>query len=212
MMKFTERENSRFAEVLERLDVDDFFDHLTGGYDFWGWWEEVGCEYEDDDIFLHAGATKVVIEIEDIGWVLKVDFDNTSEAYCELEADVYADAVAAGFEDFLAAEYFYTTKRGKDFYAQEIAIPDEDAVTSTCYEYYTSDMSEEEATDWWENVGVDCLDDGQRVAAMFDMSSQKLWGFIQFLEEHEVNDLHTGNFGYKNDGKVVIFDYSGYHG
>lgn len=213
MMKFTERENSRFIEVLDMLNEDCFFDHLTGSYDFWGWTEEVH-DYEDDDIFFHAGATKVAIEINDIGWVLKVDFDNVSMPYCELEANNYAEAEREGFADLFAAEYFLCEREGRKIYVQEQAIPDEDAVSSTCYEYYTSDMTEEEAEDWWNYGGPDNLEDDQRIAALLgqDMSQAHFNEFLAFIDRLEINDLHTGNFGYRKDGAVVIFDYSGFQG
>lgn len=213
MMKFTERENSRFIEVLDMLNEDCFFDHLTGSYDFWHWERNV-CDYEDDNIHFHAGATKVVVEIDDIGWVLKVDFDNVTIPYCELEADNYAEAEREGFADLFAAEYFLGEYNGRQIYVQEQAIPDEDAVSSTCYEYYTSDMSEEEAEDWWNEGGLDYLEDDQRVAALLgqDMSQAYFNEFLAFIERLNINDLHIGNFGYKKDGAVVIFDYSGYQG
>jgi hypothetical protein len=43
-------------------------------------------------------------------------------------------------------------------------------------------------------------------------NSQDLNSLIGFLYDEDINDLHCGNFGLREDGFIVIIDYSGFFG
>ena len=45
----------------------------------------------------------------------------------------------------------------------------------------------------------------------FHYDHKRLDNFLDFCEENDINDIHTGNVGYIN-GRLVVIDYSGYHG
>jgi hypothetical protein len=108
--------------------------------------------------------------------------------------------------EFFPQTFFLGRFDGRDYYIQERAECDEDAISSECYNQICSSYEEDgnECSPEWVWDEVDGLDDDERVNLLFHNSE-----LIDFLYEHEINDLHEGNFGRIN-GNFVIIDFSGY--
>ena len=212
-MEFTNWDRGELENVVGILGEAGFFEALTSHNAFYDWADSCH-DFGNYTIDFFTGATKVVAVIDGIDWVLKVDFVGNYLLYCGAEASNYEWAVKEGWGKYFAAEFLLGEFYGTEVYVQELTFPDEDAVSDSCYEFYTKDMNEEESEEWWDSVGPDGLDDVERVAAMFpELKGSDLGKFWQFLDRFHINDLHIGNFGWRSsDNTPVIFDYSGYQG
>ena len=157
-----------------------------------------------------GGATKVCITHSDlINWVIKVGYtENVKRDYATVEYNVYCAAKEAGFTQYLPETIYLGEFCGRAFYVQQRADCNEDQVSSDWYERlrdkYDEDGEEYDPDCLWDEI--DQMDDDERAMLMFGDGK-----FSRFLWEHEVGDLHEGNFGYIQ-GCVVLVDFSGYAG
>jgi hypothetical protein len=64
-----------------------------------------------------------------------------------------------------------------------------------------------------EDIMMEVEDESGYVEWLFPyyMDYDKFETFTDFLENADINDLHSGNIGYIS-GRVVLIDYSGYRG
>lgn len=162
-----------------------------------------------------SGATRVVVIPEGEDWVLKFGFNDPSliRDYNRLEAQNYAAATNRGLEDFFAASYYFEEVCGVDIYVQEHVWVDDDAVSDSFYNYtidnfyshrdLDDDRTQEEA---WEDSYS--LDNEDRVYAMLG-DQKRVDDLVNFINAFEINDLHSANWGYRDEQPVLI-DYSGY--
>lgn len=164
------------------------------------WRKNFGQALLNEGFSFHAGETKVCIIVPSFNWVIKVGIKPCHFDYCAKEAKNFQNAKEWGLSDFFAATYNIGEVRGWSIYLQEYAAPDEDAVTSAL-RTWTGDT---------HLMSDDGFDDEDRVRAVFgaDYGSD----IIDFICENRINDLHSGNFGVTRDGRIVIFDFSGYRG
>jgi hypothetical protein len=164
-----------------------------------------------DNITYGWGVSKLVIIDEDNDWVLKIPFCDKSCDYCEIEAENYQKAVKEGVEEPFAECYFLMEYEGAPCYIMEKINCDEQAIESDFYEIgsekLSGQMSEDEISDYLGSMDTDEILD-QLLEFYYEA------GFLQkinaFLSVNSINDLHTGNLGYRGD-KLVFVDYSGYY-
>ena len=174
---------------------------------------------KDKHCYLVHGMTRVVVINEDFPWVLKFNFKNEKmrRDYNFLEAKYYELACEEGIEEFFAATYFLKNIDDVDVYVQEKVEADEDAVSSSFFEYtlenYFSDRvveNEEDEDklndDAWDEANS--LDNEERIYAMIENYSDAR-RVVDFASKYQINDLHSGNWGYR-DAQPVLIDYSGY--
>ena len=123
---------------------------------------------------------------------LAYKFDITPIDYCERERLHYLEAVDAHLEQyFVPVEKIHLDDYDRDVYVQPLVDVDEDYNM----EYISNgiDFDEEEFQDSCDLV-LNCLPER----------------LVDFLNKHEINDLHEGNISIDEDGNIVIFDYAGY--
>lgn len=200
-------------------------------------WEYAEGDYFRSNYGLHfyRGETKgCIVDFDRPEWVIKVPFDRstnprcrknddgTSINYCALEAEKYARACAEGIEECFAATYEVGEINGVKFYLQEFANVDEDSTTDSFYEYaskqvekyFCRDKEDEDSEDRFRSEIWDFIyemDDGERVMAVFN-NHKNVRKICNFIYDEGINDLHSANWGFTNDGREVIIDYSGYKG
>lgn len=204
------------------------------GFDDW--------DYVEGDYFrmnyglrFYRGETKgCIVDCERQDWVIKVPFDRstnpgnrrnedgTSINYCALEAEKYAKACAKGIEDCFAATYEIGEINGVKVYLQEFANVDENSTDDSFYEYafeqvekyYNRDKEDEDSEERFRDEIWDFIhemDDQERICAVFG-NHKNLRKICNFIDDEDINDLHSANWGFTNDGREVIIDYSGYRG
>lgn len=154
---------------------------------------------------IYEGACKGVIAFKDADYVIKFDYYG-EESYCKLEADNYADAVAAGLARYFAETHFVCEIDGVTFVIQEKCDCDGSMVYDSLGRYVRSTYEREcseytEDTIWDE---VECLCEEGRAYEMFEDAP-----LANFICNHYINDLHQGNFGFIGD-RLVMVDFSGF--
>lgn len=218
-------------EIAKKI-VDDLIDHnffeaiiSEDNESFYNWCDSHKDFLEGNGLVLHCGETKAcVISNRLANWVIKVGFVECEDGYntpdfCAAEANNFADASKRGLEEFFAASYelcavtppeIYGYKGDIHFYIQEKAMPDEDRTSSTCDSYMRGSKSEDDDNeDCYYDEYYD-YDDEDRLESLF-RDNAKYDELTMFIHEFEINDLHSGNFGYTTNGEVKIIDYSGYY-
>lgn len=166
------------------------------------------------------GATKLVFLFKD--FVIKLPFNGTYwytdehytqsefnefivENYCEIESTIYADAIVAGVDKFFAStRYAGRTKSGICFYKSE-------RVNEFRYGPTASPQAIQQADTVISNHN-DCDIDYNWLSIAIDYYGiDEVENLMNFIEEENINDLHSGNVGFRADGSPVILDYSGYN-
>lgn len=237
----TTQEKEKALKVVEELFKHDFLDaisyHERRSYfsnelfftdGFWDWDSEHSDFLKDIGARTHCGATKVCIDVKGLDWVIKVGFLRTTnptvkkddvQDYCEREANNFKVVQKRHLEAFFAETYELGEVNGAKFYLQERVECDEDIIDSLLCTYVEENPvgfgvfkesygSEEEYSE--------AVMDSARWMGEEDKVNAILGGghyeLINFIDEFEINDLHSGNWGITSDGRMVIFDYSGYYG
>ena len=128
--------------------------------------------------------------------------------YCALEAEIYETLEDAGFGCFLARTKFYNKCSSGWMTVQE-----------RCYHIGEKRSSKEtrEALEVFKNREYNYI--GMIMPMDLFGSFVEAYGldltlkFIQFCKESDYNildDLHSGNYGYRADGTPCIIDFSGW--
>lgn len=167
--------------------------------------------------FLRSGLTKFVLDInEEDDFVIKIPFAgsysfyrNQDERYqdypvnhCKRELDDY-NYLKDTEINFLFVPTYYVGKVGElEIYIQPKVEP---------YSYDQHSASEESYTIAADIEYCECTaDDEDSIAAFVEAFGDEAEHILNQLDDMGVRDIHCGNFGYQ-DGRLVIFDYCGYH-
>lgn len=165
-----------------------------------------------DGIEIYSGASRMVFKLETLpGWVIKVDFEN-QKGYCKREADFYADAEELGIDYCFATTYrLYELSDGRVVILQEEVTVDEEAVTSSWFDYIRNSdeygEDRDDPDDVWDYVYD--MDTDERLCAIFG-DDKRFNEISKFCHDNDINDLHEGNWGYTSNGILVIMDFAGY--
>lgn len=192
-------------------------------------WDEWRWDNEDflseNGIKAASGETKVCFIVPELkNWVIKVGFLRKTSRYyskyhldmdfCKLEADYYAEAEEQEMETYFAATYYAGTVNGVSFFLQEYATIDPTLFENkfniygkSLSKYHYSSSSSSDSSD--DNYYGDDLTLEERIKAVFGEDTEEL---IDFVEEHDINDLHEYNWGVAADGRYIMIDFSGYVG
>lgn len=212
-MKPTKEEVNFASSLLNKLFDNDFIEAIEGDLRAW---EETHPQFED--IYFEHGQTKICVICKEMDWVIKIDACGDGEDgvgnYCRKEFENYQEAVRENLSKFFAATYRYYLSNNKYFYLQRKVEPDSCSISSDFNRYSENfvDRGEfEDEIDYLDAVDnyVCNLDDEDRIYAVFGEDSE-IDRLITFIINHNINDLHEGNYGQADDGSWVIFDYSGY--
>lgn len=215
-MKPTAKE-IEIAKKIVKILIKNSFSQALIDEDTWeDWCNNNSDVLEENHLEGFCGVSKACIFSDELpNWVIKTGFtweeNNDDYDYCTIEARNYQDAIIEGVEEFFAASYELCTVTPSEckgllnniyFYIQEKAEPDEEKTSSTCERYINGDC---EGSDPWYHDHSDT----DRLESLFgeDKNFDKL---LKFIKEWQINDLHSGNFGYTKDGIAKIIDYSGY--
>ncbi len=120
--------------------------------------------------------------------------------YCELEVNNYKKAEEEGVSSFFAStEYVGMLYDTIPVYASERCVP-------------FNDIEHNSETPDGENIffkfGVPNTIT-QELKKQYPIG--RLFALKEFLDDNDIYDLHSGNWGYDKDGKLKIIDYSNYY-
>lgn len=189
--------------VLKLLDYfptfrDDLMNRQTGEF-----WEEFHLARRDTNIFdnvsLYGGMSRYVFVIDGSDYALKMGTCNRGDEDCEREVETYKEAQKEGVAHMFAAVEYGFSFLGKKFYLCERADADEDLAL---------EKSAESSGCSVEDIDPSDIDAVQDVFYCF-FSNKDVWKFIDFCDEHGINDIHMANIGF--DGETVkCIDYAGF--
>lgn len=172
--------------------------------------------FERMNITVRNGCTKLVVLFHDADYVMKLNIAQGKTNFCQRECDLYQEAVKEGLERFFAEVELVGYAGEMPVYVQEVARPDEEYMESLRQNYVRSilpiDADDEQISEY-----AQCdMDVDEQVESIFgDVEGLcALTDFILYrVEDDDLEisaDLHSGNFGFTKDNRVVLFDYSGF--
>lgn len=176
---------------------DDYYSDLS-------YWDNLDDEeqrdmtepLEENYIYEFQSASNDVLE-KDLGVTFGASHD-----YCQLECAVYEAACLAGIEQYFAKTEWYAEVGGRDIYLQQRVNPLET-------EKHT-DWCDSETSEKCKSLGVRCFNPTW-IKDFFDIYGEDEFQKLDaFLKRYHINDLHSGNLGYR-DGLPIILDYSDYN-
>ena len=162
--------------------------------------------YDDYDC---DGASKCCFLLdEEEDFVLKFPQED-EENYCQIEADIYKK-VPEELKKFFAKTFYlgkFTDREGEVcgvYYQERVPVIAESKLD--CYAFG------DDIYDWAKEIEIDC-DGGFLLYLLSKGYSEEICQKLQnFIHLQGINDLHDGNWGLREDGTPVLFDFSGYDG
>ena len=222
-MKPIELEVNNALDTVRDLIPYGLHEVIKGEADNNEFFEDVKDYANKNGISFFHGASKLVIIDEESDWVIKLSYDCSVDVdegmesdYCKRELYNYEKACEEGVDKFFAEIHMIGEVDGIEVYLQEkLKVDDgvEEDVDKIFRDYaYSLDESyydEIEDDDERESILADDvyeMDEGERIEAIFGFEEK----LITFIEDNDINDLHSGNFGYRG-ADLVIMDYSGWN-
>ena len=235
---FTDKDYTIAKTLALNIDIPDDFgtyedsDELYTDSIYHGCGEvkELNNEYE-----VQNGISKVVIVPALFHWVMKIPLNgrwvsvwNSEDEYddeCEYTFDsfMWADApddsdycwdemlkinaaTKAGFGALFPCTELVAERSGKRYYIQEKVNPFYD------FKSTSTPASIARAKEMDDNYKF-CATEWR--AAVIDYYGEEFWmNFVSWdnrQNSHILNDMHSGNYGFRDDGSPVIFDASGFN-
>lgn len=165
------------------------------------------------------GASKICLVFKTLPFVIKWNPYGYGEAMQEVS--IYQDAVKRGLEYFFPKTEFFFEYNGISFVAQEkIDFAADEVSSSREYSKFIQRVTKTPTHKIYEKMQREFNKAGSSYRRTLDESWAKmvisLYGknaakaLCKFIIDHQINDLHSSNIGYKNH-RPIILDFSGYH-
>lgn len=204
-MNFPKRE-----EVLAaaRFLMDAIQKHINGI----AWYDWAEDDYDEPEFYVKFGESKGVVFLkESTDWVVKAPIPGLQD-HCRMEAENWIRAKREGVAYAFAPCFYYGRFHGTPIYIQRSIQTDGDETSHRLYLRVSAEKpigEEEDDDDYITRIFKEIdgnLQDSDRLSVLIG-EDQRLFDFVN---KYQINDLHEGNFGFLN-GKIVVFDYSGFH-
>lgn len=212
------------ADLMESLVeevpnfIHDYFRYTPESYTLM---DELEGWAVNHDVTLCHGATRFVL-VPDCGdWVVKFDLPKEvlrGYHYCAREEEVYRKAQELGVAAHLAYTMYGGSVDGLDYYVQEkvqMGNEVEDSVQESFYNFCEGDFDLEDFDDEddyqgsIEEAAMNLVGDTyDTVYAVLGEEGKKLG---EFLSCEAIGDLHSGNWGQRADGTLVVVDFGGFN-
>lgn len=151
---------------------------------------------------LYYGSCRIVFTHPDLnGWVIKTDYLPRAH-YTAREVQKYQEAVACGMEQYFLPVYSLGFSHGHEFFTAPLV---------TCGEERMSDyLSQREGGDEEDQIGrAAYLLDEANTDEILESAFGDDAGYLgDWLEAHDIDDIHMGNIGALENGDIVIIDYA----
>ena len=179
--------------------------------------DQIKCEYA-------YGVSKFVLFINDKE-VVKIPFNGeyywnyeaedyvfepfmTITDYCKKEATLYEKAQELGIAEFFAGTHLagYTKDHTPFYISERINKTFDDVEVSAEQKESAKKYADSKGDISWRRLPVQWL-----ALALEKFGVAKVDKFVNFIIDFDINDLHWGNVGLRDDGTPVLIDYSGWH-
>ena len=185
----------------------------------------------DPDALVYFGMSKLVIMSPNIGnVVIKIPFngyyfennetgelewnpfewaDGTDKSdYCLTEYEKYERLQAYDLDCFVTKTIFYKIKCGVRIFLQERVIPKTELLTSPITSKNSKDLAKK-----WQDEGKFYIDSEWIATCLDKYGKSKVERFLYYCSNLDLDileDVHSGNYGYREDETPCIFDFSNY--
>lgn len=180
-----------WKEILDKIDREvDFFQKIKDGVSR----EDMKEFLRPYNLFLTGGMCRIVLISNHLDTVIKISDDESNGVdYNAMEISNYEKALRNKVDKYFCKCKSLGTRDKFSIEIMEKVKPmNEDEISE---ELYGDDEPPEDfgCEDW-------VLDE------IFEYTSE----LMKFLDSEGINDIHLGNIGYNNSGRIVILDYAGY--
>lgn len=178
-------------------------------------------ELKKKGLYCTNGLTKAVLVFDELDWVVKIPFHvdysrsdgGSITDYCERERFIYEQAKERGVAELFAESYFLMDFCGRPIYIMKKVEDNKEKVSTDLHDKVFSEGYDEEDFEYMEPEDFEYIEPEEQVEELFYhyYEDNLLREYFAFCEDYGVNDIHTGNIGYDENDKPVVFDYSGYY-
>ena len=204
----------RITEILYALDI-------TSDMDYFDVRKRIEYENLDNIISCNHGVSKLCLVFKKEDFVIKWTHEDPWESSKEeamKECEIYQKAKEQGLEMLFPSTKFFGEINDIKFVIQEKI----DYSCANCP--YDTKLKYRKISKTATKKIIDKMQSGFKINKGYDRDLDILWTSMvitlygkrickklcAFIKENEINDLHTGNLGYKNNHPIIL-DFSGYH-
>ena len=229
MFEFKAEDLEKARKIVSVLDLPEQFGCDDGGFDTYFIESQIE-DVVDGDFFVSNGVTKVVIIVDDLPFVIKIPFNGQCERvwideyncddgtwypfyraggksrwdYCETEFEYTVAIQNEGYEMFIPDMMYLCNVDGYNVYVQEKVLP----LCENRNTYGATDASLEKAKNCKRYFDIEW---SARAIDIYGFDA-----FVEFCEWAEdelpqmMEDMHSGNYGYRENGDPILLDLSGF--
>ena len=214
----------KINRLIEIMNETDYNAYLRGEVSFYEWFNKL--ERYDDELDHVSGTCRACIHFYDSDFVFKFNIYHSDIDYCASEFFIYEEAKAYEVNNHFAwitkaYDWYFNDQYIMTIYAMEFCEGCNGSVSQASYSYHFRLYCEENGYDpdnltssQREEV-CDMIDDyygdseGMMDMASSAMSFDEFEKFSSFIDRYNINDIHSGNWGYRGD-MLILIDYAGY--
>lgn len=209
-----------YAELFKKMcTVSKSFSKFTQtgrSEDFFNFYENELDEYSDfnvvfnsQEISIHVthGKTKACFYIEGANTIAKIGFSDFIVNHVLRELEIYTKAEHENIAEVFVYTHYLMHLNNVDVIESDYVECDCDgeSVISDVYEKCSDIMDNDDIVEM-----IDYGDGLFETLFSFYYSGYVIDSAMEFMNENDVNDLHSGNMGYDTNGQIKLIDYSGY--
>ena len=230
MFEFKVKDLEKARKIVSALNLPEEFGCDDGEFDTFPIEEQIQ-DVVDGDFFVSNGITKMVIIVDDLPFVIKIPFNGQREYmwidethcddgtwypfyqadsskgwdYCGAELDYTTAIQEEGYGMFVPDMMYLCTVCGYDVFVQEKVYP----MCENRHTYGASEASMEKARECRRSFDIEWT---ARAIDIYGMDA-----FIDFCDWADnalpdmMHDMHSANYGYRENGDPIILDLSGFN-
>jgi len=132
-----------------------------------------------------------------------------SSDYCLAEYEKYLQLKELGLSCFVAKTLYYKTINNTRVFIQEKVIPED----NVCVFDFLPSFKSKEIADEWQKEGQSVFNAYWTANCLDKYGKSKVEKFLNYCNEVDLDileDMHSGNYGYRKNGTPAILDYSNF--
>lgn len=132
-----------------------------------------------------------------------------SSDYCLAEYEKYCRLKIYGLDCFVAKTFLYKTIEGVRVFIQEKVMPEEDM----CFSDFKPSLKSKKLANKWREEGESIFDTYWFANCLDKYGQSKVQRFLDYctnIDPDILEDIHEGNYGYRENGTPAILDYSNF--
>ena len=204
-------EFEEWINILAPINFKGVLDN-AGDYDYF---REFRSKVWDTDMSkfdcaFHSGCSRVVLVPNCGDYVFKFQYDDGDTIdYCKQECVVYGMAKERGVEEYFAwTECLGQYGRALVYVMEKVEV-NESRNSDESYRYHAEKWKDEHPDEDFDECDIDYDDTDGMIEFAIAHNGGYMESAIDLICELGINDLHSGNWGFRGD-VLVLTDYGGY--